>query len=49
MSQIGYKKKENAQDRSDPEIEKMPKEQNDIRFQIEKRKDPAKIKEFKKC
>ena len=35
-SQVGYKKKENSKYISDPEIERISKEQKDLRLQTEK-------------
>ena len=47
-SHIGYKSKEGNKQITDPQIEKMSKEQRDIRLEIERCKDPHKIKELKK-
>ena len=45
---IGYKKKVNNHQISDPDLERMSKEQKDIRLQIENRKDPEKNKQLRK-
>ena len=43
---IGYKKKVNDHQISDPDFESMLKEQKDIRLQIENCKDPEKNKQL---
>ena len=45
---IGYKKKVNKHQISDPDFERMPKQQKDIRLQTEKCKDPENIKQLRK-
>ena len=45
---IGYKKKVNDHQISDSDLERMTKEQKDIRLQIENRKDPEKNKQLRK-
>ena len=45
---IGYKKKVNNLQISDPDIERMSKEQKEIRLQIENCKDPEKNKQLRK-
>ena len=45
---IGYKKKVNNHQISDPDLERMSKEQKEIRLQIENCKDPEKNKQLRK-
>ena len=45
---IGYKKEVNNHQMLDPDLERMSKEQKDIRFQIENCKDPEKNKQLRK-
>ena len=45
---FGYKKKENHKYISDPEIERMSKEQKDLRLQIEKCQNHEQIKQLRK-
>ena len=45
---VGYKKKANDHQISDPDLESMSKEQKDIRLQIENFKDPEKNKQLRK-
>ena len=45
---IGYKKKINNHQISDPDLERLSKEQKDIRLQIENCKDPEKNKQLRK-
>ena len=44
----GYKKKVNNHQISDPDLERMSKEQKEIRLQIENCKDPEKNKQLRK-
>ena len=45
---VGYKKKANNHQISDPNLERMSKEQKDIRLQIVNCKDPEKNKQLRK-
>ena len=45
---VGYKKKVNDHQISDPVLERMLKEQKDIRLQIENCKEPDKTKQLRK-
>ena len=45
---VGYKKKVNDHQISDPDLERMSKEQKDIRLQIGNCKDPEKNKQLRK-
>ena len=45
---VGYKKKENDHQIPNPDLERISKEQKDIRFQIKNYKDPKKNKQLRK-
>ena len=45
---IGYKKKVDNHQILDPDLERMPREQNHVKRQIENRKDPEKNKQLRK-
>ena len=47
-SQVGYKNKENSKHIGDPEIERMSKEQKDLRLQIVKYQNHEQIKQLRK-